>query len=158
MVNLLITMVFVYFVLIFDMYINTDRLSEVSYPLELYCGNVARYYKFTKGPVVFRVDRGTLVYRLDPYVSEGNLLGYAPFFIFPHHRTVILSEEAIKGPYLDVLVAHELGHIQGGLASFGTVRDMEIYANDFAKEIFGNERFNLFIQHLEELSKKEPPK
>src|SRR3989344_1524411 len=87
-VNLLITMVFVYFVLIFDIYINTDRLSEVSYPLELYCGNVARYYKFTKGPVVFRVDRGTLVYRLDPYVSEGNLLGYAPFFIFPHHRTV----------------------------------------------------------------------
>ena len=157
-VNLLITIVFVYFVFVLDMYVNTDRLSEVSYPLELYCGNVARYYKFTKGPVVFRVDRGTLVYRLNPYVSGGNLLGYAPFFIFPHHRTVILSEEAIKGAHLDVLVAHELGHIQGGLASFGTVRELEIYANDFAKEIFGNERFNLYLKYLEELSTKEPPK
>ena len=45
------------------------------------------------------------------------------------------------------MVAHELGHIQGGLKHFGPVKEMEKYANDFAKEIVNNQ-----------LPKKEHPK
>src|SRR3990167_5197638 len=88
--------------------------------------------------LVFRVDRGTLLYRLHPYISGGgDPYGYAPFFIFPHHRTIILAEEVLKTNNLALksIVEHEMGNIQGGLKHFGPKKEMEQYANDFAKKI-----------------------
>ena len=144
-VNLLITIVFVYFVLVCDIYINTERLSRANPPLNVYCENIAHSPQFTKGPVIFRIDKGTLVFRLAPYFRDG-IIGYAPFFIFPHHRTVILSDEVLKRGSLDVIVAHELGHIQGGLKHIGSAKEMEQYANNFA------------IQVLKTLEPQEPQK
>jgi len=135
--NLLLTIVIAYFVFVFDIYINTEKLSEVNSSLNSFCQNIADNPNFTKGPVIFRVDRGTLVYRLNLYFSEIGLGGYSPFFLFPHHRTVVLSEKELKRDNLVITttVAHELGHIQGGLKHFGTVKEMESYANNFAAKI-----------------------
>lgn len=156
--SVLIVIALCYAVLVFDIYINTEKLNKVDSSFNDFCQNIARNPKFTKGPVIFRVDRGTLVYRLNAYVDTNDLDGYSPFFIFPHHRTVIISEKIIKREYLDVLVAHELGHIQGGLAFWGKVRDMEKYADNFAVEIVGSERFNLSEKYLQELYEKESQK
>ncbi len=156
--SIVIVFVLIYVVLVFDIYINTERLSKVDSSLNVYCENIARNPKFTKGPVVFRVDRGTLIYRLTTYVYQSGVYGYAPFFIFPHHRTVIISEKMVKSEYLDVLVAHELGHIQGGLEFLGKEKDMEKYANSFAVKVVGVERYNLYVEYCVELSKKEPQK
>lgn len=135
--SILTVAVLFYVVLVFDIYINTEKLSKVDSSLNAFCQNVANNPNFTKGSVTFRVDRGTLVYRLNPYINSGGLAGYSPFFIFPYHRTVVLAEETLKKDGLTVAwtVAHELGHIQGGLKHFGPVKEMEQYANDFAKEI-----------------------
>ncbi len=156
--SIFIVVTLLYVVLVFDIYINTEKLSKVNYPINAYCEYIARNPKFTKGPVVFRVDRGTLVFRLDSYISSSGLLGYTPFFIFPHHGTVIISENMVNSKYLDVLVVHELGHIQGGLSFLGKRVDMEKQANRFAIDVVGQERFNLYLKYLEELSKKEPQK
>ena len=133
--SILIVTALFYVVLVFDIYINTEKLSKVSSSLNAFCQNIANNPNFTTGPVVFRVDRGTLLYRLHSYVNTGDLGGYSPFFIFPHHRTVILSEGVLKEGSLAVTVAHELGHIQGGLEHFGPASKMEQYANDFAEKI-----------------------
>ncbi len=152
-VNLLLTIAFVYFVFVCDIYINTEKLSKVSPNLNFYCENIARNPNFTKGPVTFRVDRGTLIYRLSPYVNWG-VYGYV-LFIFPYHRTVFIGEKMINSEYLDVLVAHELGHVQGGLEFWGKMKDMEKYANSFAVDIVGSERFKLYRKYLEKLFQKE---
>ncbi|MBI2062591.1 MAG: hypothetical protein HYT64_02795 [Candidatus Yanofskybacteria bacterium] len=135
--NLLITTVMAYLVLVFDIYINTEKLSEVDGSLNAICQNIAKNSNFTKGPVIFRVDKGTLVFRLNPLINSGGLSGYSPFFIFPHHRTVIFNEETLKlnSSTFSVIIAHELGHIQGGLKHFGSTKEMEKYANDFAAKI-----------------------
>ena len=136
--NLLLTIIFVYFVLVFDIYLNTEKLSKIDNSMNAFCQNVAHNSIFTKGQVVFRVDRGTLLYRLHPYISGGgDPYGYAPFFIFPHHRTIILAEEVLKTNNLALksIVAHEMGHIQGGLKHFGPTSEMEQYANGFAEKI-----------------------
>ena len=146
--SILTVAVLSYVVLVFDIYINTEKLSRVDSSLNVFCQNVADNSKFTKGSVIFRVDRGTLVYRINPYINNGGLAGYAPFFIFPHHRTVILAEEVLENDRSSVkwMVAHELGHIQGGIKHLGPVKDMEKYANDFAKEVVNGPS-----------SKEEPP-
>lgn len=135
--SVLITFVLLYVVVVSDIYINTEKLSKVNYHLNVYCEDIARNPKFTKGPVVFRVDRGTLFFNIDSYVGNVDLWGYSPFFIFPHHRTVIFSEETLKRDKLAIaiLVAHELGHIQGGLKHFGPVKEIERYADDFAEKV-----------------------
>lgn len=135
--SILTVAILIYFVLVLDIYINTEKLSKVNYYLNVYCENIARNPQFTKGPVVFRVDMGTLAYRLHPYINASGLGGYSPFFIFPHNRTVILSEGVLKLNSLTVMwiVAHELGHIQGGLKHFGPVKEMEQYANNFAARV-----------------------
>lgn len=153
--NLLLTIIVVYSVFVVDIYINTEKLSKVDPAINAYCENIARNPKFTKGPVVFRVDKGTLVFRLSPYFNRYGIIGYAPFFIFPHHQTVVIDGEMIKSEYLDALVAHELGHIQGGLAFLGTQKDMEKYANSFELGIIGVEHHKGFNKYLEELVKKE---
>ena len=135
--SILTVAVLFYVVLVLDIYVNTEKLSKVDSSLNAFCQNVANDPNFTKGPVTFRVDRGTLVYRLDPYISKGGLAGYSPFFIVPHHRTVILTEKSLKrdSSAVEWIVAHELGHIQGGLKHFGPVEEMEQYAIDFAKKV-----------------------
>ena len=135
--SLLITIVFIYFLVVFDIYLNTEKLSRVNPVLDSYCEKITLNPKFTKGPVVFRIDRGTLFFRLTLFVSESSFYGYSPFFIFPHNRTVIFAEGVLKMDNLAVksMVAHELGHIQGGLKHFGPAKDMEKYANNFATEI-----------------------
>lgn len=136
-VSLLVTTLFIYFVVVVDIYANTEKLSDVNPSINAYCEKIALNPKFTKGPVVFRVDNGTLFSRLDLFISGKSLSGYSPFFIFPHHRTIILSKELLKmdKTILTYMIAHELGHIQGGLKHFGSSRKMENYANDFATEI-----------------------
>lgn len=136
-VSLLITMISLYFLFVADIYINTEKLSRVNAPLNAYCEDIVRNPKFTKGSVTFRVDKGTLVFRLNAYISTLGLYGYAPFFIFPHNKTIVLAEQTLKFDSLAfaTLVAHELGHIQGGLKHFGTAKKMENYANEFAAEI-----------------------
>lgn len=154
--SILIVVALSYVVLVFDIYINTERLSKVDSSLNSFCQNVANNPNFTKGSVTFRVDRGTMIHRLYPYVNWSGVYAYAPLLIFPHHQTVIISEKVIRGEYLDVLVAHEMGHIQGGLESFGKIKDMEKYADTFAKKIVGRERLKSFNNYLIELSRKEP--
>jgi len=137
-VESIITLIIVgYIVLVFDIYINTEKLINVDSSINSFCQNVASNPKFTKRPVVFRIDRGTLVFRLQHYLSMGDLAGYSPFFIFPHHRTVVLSKDLLKmnNATLIFIVAHELGHIEGGLKHFGSVNKMEKYANDFSVEV-----------------------
>ena len=135
--SILIVVALSYAVLVFDIYINTEKLSKVDSSLNAFCQNVADNPNFTKSPVVFMVDRGTLVFLIHRYLNGYDLFGHAPFFIFPHHRTVILTEKSWKKDPASVkwMVAHELGHIQGGLKHFGPAKEMEKYANDFAKEI-----------------------
>lgn len=135
--SILTVAVLFYVVLVFDIFINTKKLSKVDSSLNAFCQNVAANPNFTKGSVIFRVDRGTLIFRLDSYISMSGLSGYSPFFIFPHHRTVIFAEEMLKkdSSFIAWTVAHELGHIQGGLKHFGPAKEMEQYANDFAKKI-----------------------
>ena len=135
--SILVVIAFCYVVAVFDIYINTERLSRVDSSLDAFCQNIVQNPNFKKGPVVFRVDRGTLAFRLNPYVGPVGLYGYSPFFIFPHHRTIIFSKEALKRDKMSVatMVAHELGHIQGGLKHFGPVKEMELYANEFAVKV-----------------------
>lgn len=136
--SLLITVIFLYFVVVVDIFVNTEKLSKLNPSLNAYCEKIALNPKFTKSPVVYRVDKGTLFFKLHSFVGNGfNLAGYAPFFIFPHHRTVILTEEMLKMDSITfkTMLAHELGHIQGGLEHFGPAKEMEKYANDFAAEI-----------------------
>lgn len=130
-----------YVILVFDIYINTEKLSKADGSLNAFCQNIAHNSNFTKGPVVFRRDKGTLIYRLNPYFTTGGLGGYSPFFIFPHHRTVILTEEGIKSDkfFLARITAHELGHIQGGLKHLGSAKEMERYADDFATKVTRNQ-------------------
>ncbi len=130
--SILIVIALCYLVLVFDIYVNTERLSRVDDSLNAFCQKIASNPDFTKGPVIFRVDKGTLVYRFSPYINKNNLAGYAPFFIFPHHRTVILVGGVLREGNLTEIVAHELGHIQGGLKHLGPVKEMEQYADDFA--------------------------
>lgn len=153
--SILIVIALCYGIVVFDIYKNTEKLSKVNYSRNVYCEIVAHHLKFTKGPVVFRVDRGTLVFHFTNYFSWGGLYGYAPFFIFPYHKSVILMEDTIKSEYLDVMVAHELGHIQGGWKFLGERRYMEKYANNFVIEIVGVERYNFYVKYINELSKKE---
>ena len=133
--SILVVIALFYIVLVVDIYINTEKLSKVDSSLNTFCQNIASNSNFTKGPVIFRVDKGTLVYRLNPYFNSGGLAGYSPFFVFPHHRTVILAEEVLKGGSLTIIVSHELGHIQGGLKHLGPVKEMEQYANNFAVKV-----------------------
>lgn len=137
--SILIVVGLIYLVFVFDIYINTEKLSKVSPMQYIEAENIAHNPKFTKGPVAFRVDRGTLVFRLNPYINQGGLDGYSPFFIFPHNRTIIIEEEALKrgSLYLRLLIVHELGHIQGGLKHLGSVEEMEQYANDFVAKVMG---------------------
>lgn len=139
--NILVVVALIYLVFVFDIYINTDKLSKVSPAQYIEVENIAHNPKFTKGPVVFRVDKGTLVFRLNPYINQGSLNGYSPFFIFPHNRTIIIKEEVLKRDnlYLRLLIAHELGHIQGGLKHLGPVKEMERYADDFAAKVLKNQ-------------------
>ena len=44
----------------------------------------------------------------------------------------------VVGILVVLIVAHELGHIQGGIKHLGPVKDMEKYANDFANKVVGN--------------------
>lgn len=147
--SILVVIVLSYAVLVFDIYINTEKLAKVDGALNDFCQSVANDSNFKKGSVIFRVDRGTLVYRISPYINEGGLAGYAPFFIFPHNKTVILTEEALKigRSFVERVVAHELGHIQGGIKHLGPVKEMEKYADDFANKVVN-----------EKSSKEEPPK
>lgn len=96
------------------------------------------------------MDRGTLIYHLNSYINKVGLYGYAPFFIFPHHRTVILTQEILKFKREDLIfittIAHEIGHIQGGLKHLGPVKEMERYADGFAAKVLKNQ------------SQKEPQK
>lgn len=140
--SFLIVIALLYLVLVFDIYINTEKLSKVDSSLNAFCQNIAANPNFTKGSVIFRVDRGTLVYRLNSYVSKVGLYGYSPFFLFPHHRSIILTEEVLKFERENLIfkttIAHELGHIQGGLKHLGPVKEMERYADDFAAKFFNN--------------------
>lgn len=141
--SIVVVLVLIYVVLVFDIYINTEKLSKVDSSLNVFCQNVAVNSNFTKGPVIFRVDRGTLVYRLNSYINKIGLYGYSPFFIFPHHQTIILTEELLKfkrdSLTFKTVIAHELGHIQGGLKHLGPVREMEWYADDFATKVLKNQ-------------------
>lgn len=135
--SIFIVIALIYIVFVFDIYINTKKLSKVNPAQYIEAEKISRNPKFTKGPVVFRVDKGTLFFRMELFVSGTGLFGYAPFFIFPHHRTVILEEKVLKmgNIVFKTVIAHELGHIQGGLEHFGPAKEMEKYASDFATEI-----------------------
>ena len=152
--SVVIVTILIYLVMVFDIYINTEKLSKVSPVDYLKSEKIANNPKFTKGPVTIRVDRGTLGHRLGPYIIWGGMNAYAPVALFPHNRTIVIGERMLDSEYLDVFVAHELGHIQGGWTSFGKVVDSEKYADSFATEVVGNDRFNLFRKHLQELSKQ----
>lgn len=135
--SVLIVVALGYIVVVFDIYINSERLSNVDSKLNAFCQNVAQNPNFTKRPVIFRVDRGTLVYNGYLYISKDGVNAYSPVFIFPHHRTVVLSEEVLKKDETSVnfIVAHELGHIQGGLKHLGPTKETELYADDFAEKV-----------------------
>ena len=133
--SILIVAALFYAILVFDIYINTESLETVNGSLNDFCQNISKRPIFTKGPVVFKVDKGTIIFHLSFYSTRTGLAGYSPFFIFPHHRTIILAEESLKSSNLESLVAHELGHIQGGFKHIGPPKKMEKYADDFSKNI-----------------------
>lgn len=139
--SILIVIALCYVIVVFDIYINSEKLSKVDGELNSFCQNVAKNPNFTKGSVVFRVDRGTLAYSLYLYVYKSGVDAYSPVFIFPHHRTVVLSEKVLKRDKsdLNIIVAHELGHIQGGLKHFGPAKEMERYADEFVIKVVNSQ-------------------
>src|SRR3989344_2445750 len=80
-VESVITLIIVgYIAVVLDIYINTEKLVNIDSSINSFCQNIASNPKFTKRPIVFRIDRGTLVFRLQPYLNMGDLAGYSPFF------------------------------------------------------------------------------
>src|SRR3989344_9064623 len=128
--------------LVYDAYAYTEDLRLVDKPTYDVCQSIANNPRFTEGPVYFRVDRGSSMiedFKATKFPYEA--LAVTPVGLYFYSKTVILTEQVINGKYrkyLDVIVAHELGHIQLGHTQSDQKTEEE--ANQFASELVGSYR------------------
>lgn len=146
---------FGYGYLIYDVNAHTEDLRFVNRPAHDFCQNISLNPKFTEGPVYFRVDRRSLIIETlnRPYSASGyeifaiSLVGWW----WPYGKTIVLTEESLRSTYLDVIVAHELGHIQN--ISMGKesadLKERENQADAFAAEMVGIQRVLEFRRAVE---------
>lgn len=128
--------------LVYDTYAYTEDLRTIDSFAYNFCENISHNPKFTKGPVDFRVDRGSVIVKAWENIYPGGALAVTPVNLFTFNKTIILTDKALKGEYLDVIVAHELGHIQNVETSkeSAVLTEKEQQADAFAAEIIGTQR------------------
>lgn len=128
--------------LVYNVHTYTEDLNLVDSAAYTFCKNISLNTKFTQGPMYFRVDKGSVVVSKWKAIYPEGALAVTPVGLWPYHKTIILTEEALKSEYLDVIVAHELGHIQNASMDreSANLKEMEQQADAFAAEIVGSQR------------------
>ena len=130
---------------ILDVGLNTVDLKDVSLEKYNFCRKISNNPKFTNRPVDFRVDMGSLFHKNRPLT-----LAYV-IPVVPYSRSVVLTKKALDHEYLDVIVAHELGHIENG-TGFSAYLGATLYkesedqeAINFATELLGAKRVGQYF-------------
>lgn len=128
--------------MIYDINARTEDLRPINKSVYDFCQKISLSPKFTEGPVYFRIDKGSVMVSAWKTIYPKGALAVIPVLLWPYNKTIILTEKALQGEYLDVVVAHELGHIQN-FAEGREWRDFEEgeqQADAFAAEIVGSRR------------------
>ena len=104
-------------------------IDSQKYQLALY---LSKNPQFTKGKVEFRVYNHS--YRQDDIA----------FIHILNSRVIFISSSYLNDPYLDVIIAHELGHIENGMGDWiltdRTEMINEVKADFFSVKICGINR------------------
>ncbi|OGN02872.1 MAG: hypothetical protein A2651_00790 [Candidatus Yanofskybacteria bacterium RIFCSPHIGHO2_01_FULL_42_12] len=128
--------------LIYDTYAHTEDLRLIDESAYNLCQKIADNPQVTEGPVYFRVDRGSsMIEDLNVTKFPYEALAVTPVGLYFYSKTVILTKQVLNGKYrryLDVIVAHELGHIQ--LRHTQSDQKTEEEADRFAAELVGSYR------------------
>lgn len=128
--------------LVWDIYTHSEDLRLVDNPAYIFCQNIVKDSKFVQGPVYFRVDRGSTTVNMWENIHPEGALAVTPISVWPYNRTIILTKKALQDAYLDVIVAHELGHIQHAVGErrFASLIEREQEADVFAAGVVGSKR------------------
>lgn len=128
--------------LIWNVYTYSEDLELIDNSAYIFCQNIASNPKFTHEPVYFRIDKGSIIIEAGKRIAPGETLAVTPVLLWPYGKTIFLTEKALKDPYLDFIVAHELGHIQhvADGRKFANLVEQEQEADIFAAEIVGTQR------------------
>lgn len=105
-------------------FISTENLEKKDKKAYAIAKRITEDKLFTKGPIhYFRVDNK------DPKGSVAKVIDIYP--LFP--KVILINKSFLKSEYLDVIVAHELGHIEYDTSN-------ENLANQFAAKVCGDRR------------------
>lgn len=122
----------------------TYKLEDLDPKLYKLAREISSNELFTKGKVNFLVGRF-------------NGLSFLGISLASYNNTVVLSYYELDSKYIDVIIAHELGHLENDHVRLWTKdpqRD-QIEANEFAAKIFGKEKVKEWLISLG-LKKNDP--
>lgn len=114
------------------MYWLLPRVETINPAAGKLCQNIARHPSYTKGRVTFKVD---VTGEVTDWAMAIRRWTRIPL------NGVVLNLATLHHPYLDVIVAHELGHLETG-------SDDQITADAFAAGIVGAERVSAVLSSI----------